>query len=159
MDGEAWEATVDEVAKSQTQLSNITSLHLVLLLQKGCKSLKAQMLVCIFSALKWFLIHKGGSNMKQLQSVWFQLWHFRKDEIMKTGKRSMGYRKRRISRCVCVCVCVCSVTRSCPILCNPVDWSPPGSSVYGIFQARVLEWVAISFSRGSSRPRDQTWVS
>ena len=37
--------------------------------------------------------------------------------------------------------------------------SPPGSSVYGILQTRILEWVAISFSRGSSQPRDQTWVS
>ena len=40
-----------------------------------------------------------------------------------------------------------------------MDYSPPGSFVYGILQARVLECVAISFSRGSSRPRDQTWVS
>ena len=49
--------------------------------------------------------------------------------------------------------------KSCPTLCDPMDCSPPGSSVHGIFQARVLEWVAISFSRGSSRPRDRTWVS
>ena len=40
-----------------------------------------------------------------------------------------------------------------------MDYSPPGSSVYGIFQARMLEWVAISFSRGFSQPRDQTHVS
>ena len=40
-----------------------------------------------------------------------------------------------------------------------MDYSPPGSSVHGILQARVLEWVAISFSRGSSWPRDQTQVS
>ena len=44
-------------------------------------------------------------------------------------------------------------------LCDPVDCSPPGSSVHGILQARILEWVAISFSRGSSRPRDQTQIS
>ena len=44
-------------------------------------------------------------------------------------------------------------------LCEPMDCSLPGSSVHGIFQARVLEWVAISFSRGSSQPRDRTWVS
>ena len=44
-------------------------------------------------------------------------------------------------------------------LCNPIDCCPPGSSVHGIFQARILEWVAISFSRGSSRPRDWTQVS
>ena len=51
------------------------------------------------------------------------------------------------------------VTQSCLTLCYPVDCSPPGSSVHGIFQARVLEWVAISFSRGSSQPRDRTQVS
>ena len=51
------------------------------------------------------------------------------------------------------------VTQSCPTLCDPMDCSLQGSSVHGIFQARVLEWVAISFSRGSSRPRDRTWVS
>ena len=44
-------------------------------------------------------------------------------------------------------------------LCDPVDCSPPGSSLCGIFQVRVLGWIAISFSRGSSWPRDQTWVS
>ena len=49
--------------------------------------------------------------------------------------------------------------QSCPTLCGPMDCSPPGSSVHGILQARILEWVAISFSRGSSQPRDQTWVS
>ena len=51
------------------------------------------------------------------------------------------------------------VTQSCPTLWNPMDCSPPGSSVYGIFQARVLEWIAISFSRGSSWPRDRIQVS
>ena len=48
---------------------------------------------------------------------------------------------------------------SCPTLCDPMDCSLPGSSVHGVFQAWILEWVVISFSRGSSRPRDQTWVS
>ena len=51
-----------------------------------------------------------------------------------------------------------SVTQSCPTLQHP-DSSPPGSSVHGIFQARILEWVAISFSRGSSQPRGQTSIS
>ena len=46
------------------------------------------------------------------------------------------------------------VAQSCPTLCDPVDCSPPGSSVHGILQARILEWVAISFSRESSGPRD-----
>ena len=51
------------------------------------------------------------------------------------------------------------VAQSCPTLCYPMDCSLPRSSVHGIFQARILEWVAISFSRGSYQPRDQTWVS
>ena len=51
------------------------------------------------------------------------------------------------------------VAQSYPTLCDPMDCNPPGSSVHEIFQARILEWVAISFSRGSSQPRDRTWVS
>ena len=51
------------------------------------------------------------------------------------------------------------VVQSCLTLSDPMDCSPPGSSVHGILQARVLEWVAISFSRGSSQPRDRTQVS
>ena len=53
-----------------------------------------------------------------------------------------------------------SVSRSvCPTLCDPVDCRPPGSSVHGFLQARILEWVDIPFSRGSSQPRDWTQVS
>ena len=49
--------------------------------------------------------------------------------------------------------------QSCPTLCDPIDGSPPGSSIHGIFQARILEWVAMPSSRGSFRPRDGTPVS
>ena len=51
------------------------------------------------------------------------------------------------------------VAQSCPTLWDPMDCSLSGSSIHGIFQARVLEWIAISFSRESSRPRDKTQVS
>ena len=51
------------------------------------------------------------------------------------------------------------VTQLCPTLFNPLYCSPPGSFVHGILQARILRWVAYPFSRGSSQPRDQTWVS
>ena len=51
------------------------------------------------------------------------------------------------------------VAQSCPTLCDPTDCSLPGSSIRGVSQARILEWVAISSSRESSLPRDQTWVS
>ena len=55
--------------------------------------------------------------------------------------------------------CSYSVSKSCPTLCNPMDCSPPGSSVHGISQAKILEWVAVFFSRGSSRTRAWTCVS
>ena len=51
------------------------------------------------------------------------------------------------------------VTESCLTVCDPIDCSPPGFSVHGILQARILEWVNIAFSRGSSWPRDRTQVS
>jgi len=51
------------------------------------------------------------------------------------------------------------VSQSCPTLCDLMDCSLPGSSVHGILQTRILEWVAVPFSRGSSQPRDQTHAS
>ena len=54
---------------------------------------------------------------------------------------------------------LCLVTHSCPTLCNPMDYSPPGSSVHGILQARILEWVAMPSSMESSQGRDRIQVS
>ena len=75
-----------------------------------------------------------------------------------------GEHKSRV--CVCVCVCVCARARAraqllkpCLTLCNPVDWSPPGSLVRGILQSTILKWVAMPSSRGSSRTRDRTRIS
>ena len=75
--------------------------------------------------------------------------------------------KSVITMCVCVCVCVyvcvcigmymhAKSLQSCVTLCDPVDHSLPGSSVHGILQAKILRWVAIPYSRGSSRPKDQS---
>ena len=55
--------------------------------------------------------------------------------------------------------CSCLIAQSCPTLCNPMDCSLPGSSVHVIFQATILQWVAISFSRGFSWPRNGTRFS
>ena len=87
----------------------------------------------------------------------------------------LGMKTKQISKldvhfilCVCVCVCARACARarthtkslqSCPTLCDPRYCSPPGSSVHGILQARILKWVAIPFSRGSSWPMDWTRVS
>ena len=57
------------------------------------------------------------------------------------------------------CVCAHMCAQSCPTFCNPIVWELPGSFLHGIFQARTVEWFAISYSRGSSQPRDQTHAS
>ena len=73
----------------------------------------------------------------------------------------LGFTFKCLMKCVCVYVCgsVHMHTQFCPTLCNPIDCSPLGSSVHWIFQAGILEWVAISYSRWSSQPRDQTLFS
>ena len=79
------------------------------------------------------------------------------------GLQSMESQKSDMTECMltlCNDTCLCAKSlQLCPTLCNLMDCSPPGSYVHGILQARILEWVAISFSRESSRPRDRTQVS
>ena len=58
-----------------------------------------------------------------------------------------------------LCAALCSVAQLCPTLCDPMHWSPPGCCVHGIFQARILVWLAIPYSRGSSQCRDWSLVS
>ena len=61
--------------------------------------------------------------------------------------------------CVCVCMLSAKALQSCPALCNPMDYSPPGFAVHSILQARILEWVSMPSSKGSSPPRDRTHIS
>ena len=74
-------------------------------------------------------------------------------------RSSQGMGNRLGEKCCCCCWCYGLFAKSCLTLCYPMDSSLEGFSVHGISQARILEWVAISFSRESSQPRDQTWVS
>ena len=76
--------------------------------------------------------------------------------IQAQRQRQKGSRKERKLKTSLQGESESEVTQSCPTLCDPVDCS---SSTHGILQARVLEWAAIAFSRGSSRPRDRTRVS
>ena len=62
----------------------------------------------------------------------------------------------RGTHCVCMCMCAHSVAQLGLPLCNPMDCSPQSSSVHQMVQERIQEWVAISSSKGSSRPRDRT---
>ena len=75
-------------------------------------------------------------------SIWIIFWRINRDFLEGQGGRKGSLK-----------------TQPCPTLCNPMDCSPQGSSVNGILQARILEWVAIPFSRGSSQLGDQTQVS
>ena len=61
-----------------------------------------------------------------------------------------------VYKCIYIYVCVAQM---CPTLCDPMDWSPPCSSVHGLLQGRIVEWIAMHFSRGSSQLRDWTQVS
>ena len=90
----------------------------------------------------------------------YKIWHHMEtlevmyETILKNFLCNWFLEKRALSK-----VCCCLVTKSCPALCDPMDCSLPGSSVYGISQAIILDWVAISFSRGSSPPRDRARMS
>ena len=99
--------------------------------------------MCFF--LKWglFLCVCRGFFFPPLQweFLWFPLATFK-------------YSITNYSHRVCLLV-----TQLCLILCDPMHCSPPGSSVHGRLQARTLDWVAMTFSRGSSPSRDRTWVS
>ena len=89
--------------------------------------------ICLFPVLE----------VRSLQSLWTE-------PCSPWGPQSRGFLASLASGRWCVCVCVCSVPQSCSILWDPLDCSPPGSSVHGVFRARILECVAISFSRASS---------
>ena len=68
----------------------------------------------------------------------------------------------KLSVCVCMCVCIhvhAKLLQLCPTLCDSMDCGPPGSSIHRIPQARILEWVAMPSSRGSSQPRDPMCIS
>ena len=103
------------------------------------------------------------------QLVTWTLWFIRPNHLNRMCGLTHTYSTRKcsirklwrwisdpINDCCC---CHCLVARWCLTLCDPMDWSLPGFFLHGISQARILEQVAISFSRGSSQPRDWTCIS
>ena len=111
----------------------------------------------MFTSIQSFILEPGFCDSGRLGEYAFSAKE-RWAEDMRGG--SVPGRPHRVL-CVCVCVCLCARThaQSCPTLCDPMDCSLPGSFVQGIFQVRIPEGVAISCSRGSSKPRDRTQVS
>ena len=107
--------------------------------------------------LKWTYCTAQGSL---LNVIWQPGWEM---SLGENGHMYIHDWVPLLSTCVCVYLCVCVHTYSfaqwCPTLCTSTNHSPPCSSVHGTSQARILEWVAISYFNGSSRPRDWTCVS
>ena len=102
-------------------------------------------------ALVWIyrLVDPAGMNLGDVETEVYKIcWWGRLSKQQKNHRHKIRYVKARVL-----------VAQSCSILCDPMDCCLPGSSVHGILQARILEWVAISFSRGTSRPWDGTCVS
>ena len=89
----------------------------------------------------------------------FQVKKEVKQQASLVQKQAEEYLSITNSSSLCCYMCVCSVAQLCQILCYLIDCSPPGSSVHRICKARILEWVAISYSRWSSRRRGQNSVS
>ena len=108
----------------------------------GQKHLSYCLLLCHTSCLE-------KDHIEKLSVAWFG---------QKSSLSFFKYRKALNKRDVCMYVWL-PHAKSCPTLCDPLDYSWLGSSVHGIFQARILEWVAVSSSRGSFWPRDWTCVS
>ena len=97
---------------------------------------------------KFFVFH--------LLVLWLYLISLNFSFLCKIGTNGLSYWLGKILH---LCACVCVPAQLCSTLCNPMDCSPPGFSVREILQARILEWLAVPFSRGSSWPRDQIRVS
>ena len=89
----------------------------------------------------------SSTNKRIIQAFWYTMWNYFVLTYLDTYLICLPFFLWWFSHSV--------VSDSC----DPMDCSPPVSSVHGILQARILEWVAISFSTGSSRPKDWTWVS
>ena len=85
------------------------------------------------------------------------LWALR-ERVLGACVSLDGCRLLCLLYCIILHCIVCVCAQSCPTVCDPMDCSLPGSSVPGFLQAKILEWVPISYSRGSFRPRDQTQV-
>ena len=133
MDRGAWRATVYRVTKSRTQLKQFST-HSTHTLARSLEIIILASL-CILLAVFYLPLKPRALNLTPVSLILLTL---------RSALRSL------------TCVLV---TQSCLTLCKPMDHSPPGSSLHGILQARILEWVAISFSRGSSQPKDWTQVS
>ena len=180
----AWQATVHGPAKSQTQLKWLSTSKGTFLPSPECSMLSTIPNQVIESASSqyipahlWGFIHVSSrkfsinKNEPSCFYVCTMVWLSKirvvcllipiKFPSLKMGIKVFIFPVPIImdSLCMLLYYYCCSITQSCMTLCDPIDCSLPSSFVHGIFQARILEWVDIFFSRWSSWPKDQTYVS
>ena len=153
MDGEAWKATVHGVAEGRTRLSDFTFTFHFHALEKEMATHSSVLVWRIPGTgepggLPFMGSHRVGHDWSDLAAAAdnYNLIQC----IINIYLHILFTKKICWLSVVNTCVCV----QSCPALCNSMDCSQSGSSVHGIFYARTLEWVAISYFRGSSWPRD-----
>ena len=107
------------------------------------------------------IVTKGFSHLWRWPWFWtLLLWPWDKASHLRLwGRTPLSL---SLSIYIYICIYICAVhaksLQLCPTLCDPLDYSLPGSSVHGIFQARILEWVAVPSSRGSSQFRERTRI-
>ena len=150
MDRETWRAGVHGVAKSRTWLSDWTAG------EKSYETTRNFNIDWVFDDIKKLLIVELENESHQSCLVLCNPMDY---TVHVTSQTAILEWAAVSYSSLFLLMRESEVTQSCPTLCDPMDYSLPGFSVHGIFQARVLEWVAIAFSRGSSQPRDQTQVS
>ena len=120
--------------------------------------------VCVwFSEIQYGLWGQEQNGRADEQKKWEAPWGGQRTlDFAGGGERVclLGYHKNGQLRVALTYINIAVlVTQSCPTLRDPMDCSLSGSSVHGILQARILEWVATPFSKGFSQPRGQTWIS
>ena len=134
MDREAWRAAINGVAKSQTWLSDWTELNWT----------ESQAIER--TRIRAYLERESSHSERDGEAL------LRTEVMLCWGQR--------LGRATMEPVCLCAKSlQLCPTLFDPVECNLPGSSLHGVLQARLLEWVATPFFRGSSPPRDRTHVS
>ena len=101
----------------------------------------------------------GASAVVWKEDAHLAHWARRRRDTWSDGVGSANAQSCDTKQSHCSLRCVCLKSLSCLTLCNPIDCNPPSFSVHGIFQAEILEWVAIPSSSGSSQPRDWTRIS
>ena len=120
--------------------------------------------VSLFLLCKWVHLYDFSRLHIKVIFIYFSFWlHFmiivsRSIDVSANGTILFLFYGWVVIHCIYM-KSESEVAQSCLALCDPMDCSLPGSTIHGIFQARILEWVAISFSRKSSHPRKWTWVS